>query len=122
MTDIVERLRDPKPLPWRYIAEAADEIERLRKELANMTFAGEHFAKRAEKAEAERDAAGELIDADLLARCVKAERNWAQAEKNADELAEQIERLREQHELALRVHDAMAAKIEGLRIRAEVEK
>jgi uncharacterized coiled-coil DUF342 family protein len=33
--------------------------------------------------------------------------------------ADEIERLREQHDLALRVHDAMAAKIE--RLRKEIE-
>ena len=47
MMDIVERLRDPKPLPWRYIEEAADEIERLRDNLDKMRLTAETFAERA---------------------------------------------------------------------------
>ena len=56
---------------------------------------------------------------------VKRARAMAQGEARAgigkvrralfEALADEIERLREQHDLALRVHDAMAAKIERLR-------
>jgi hypothetical protein len=66
-----------KMLEWK----AADAIEALQ--------------ARAEKAEIERDKAGELIDADLLARAVKAEALFAILETKRPAIAAAIHALKD---------------------------
>jgi hypothetical protein len=56
MTDIVERLRNPEPVPFGQppsglLDEAADEIEKLRDEQGGIAMAAEQHGRKAERAE-----------------------------------------------------------------------
>jgi hypothetical protein len=73
---------------WAAAIAAADALEALHAKLAAVAETlriedalRQQWQARAEKAEEERDKAGELIDADLLARAVKAEALIAWLEK-----------------------------------------